>query len=96
MTPVSEHAGKFSGGPIEGFKQGWAIIPFGHRPHYWQPMKNEAFAATIYKGERVHYFRALCGVEAATYKGVPALAVGDYLNDRCKHCLRVTRKRRLQ
>ena len=79
-----------SGGPIEDFRQGWAILPFvgGHaKPHYWR------------RWEMSNRYRSLCGRagERATGqhlrdRGMPnarsqmPLAPGDFMVDRCKRC----------
>lgn len=79
-----------SGGPIRAFVNGWAIIPFGgDRVHYFEQWNPRVPA--IFEGERVKYYRALCGIEKATYKGVPALAGGGF--DRCERCRQLLVKR---
>lgn len=81
---------KLSGGPIRDFAGGWAIIPFGRRPHYWRPVKDAI--DTISRRGRVHFYRALCGAEAQTYDGVSAIEEGAFRDERCRHCLRQRQK----
>lgn len=64
-----------SGGPIEQFREGWAIVPFVLKPHYW---KREGLT-------RVYH--ALCGVSVGpTHPGVGPLAPGVFMIERCKRC----------
>lgn len=66
-----------SGGPIERFREGWAIIPFVHRPHYWR------------RRELTREYSSLCGLERAPWHpGIHPLAAGDFMEARCGHCQR--------
>lgn len=71
---------KFSGGAIAGFREGWAIIPFSHKPHYWQ------------RRDLTHEFTALCGFEIDQTNYHPGAQVqfapGNFMNERCKRCAR--------
>lgn len=72
-----------SGGNI-GLENGWAIIPFRDTPHYWE--RQNLDVSVIYKGERVEFYKSLCGVTAETYKGITALEPGNF--PLCKRCFR--------
>jgi len=63
-----------SGGPIDRFREGWAIIPFIRKPHYWR------------RRELTKQFRSFCGIDVAPGRGVGPLAPGDFMVERCKHC----------
>lgn len=76
-------------GIIENFKQGWAIIPFKQKPHYWQDVTAE-YEATIYKGKRVRFYKSLCGVEATTHAGKGAIVTGNF--PKCKRCLKINNR----
>lgn len=70
-----------SGGPIEQFREGWALLPFmgGHRPHYW---KRQGLTKV---------FDSLCGrtYEMSPHPGVKPLEPGVFMVDRCKNCSRM-------
>lgn len=67
-----------SGGPIEGFSGGWALLPFsGERCHLWEVVHNTAAGGI---------FRSRCGVKGSVTYQVPALAPGDM--PRCRNCER--------
>lgn len=73
-----------SGGPINPFTKGWAIIPFsGEKPHFWIEDK-ETMPPKIGKHGRVRYYTSLCGVVGVTNSAVNALAPGDF--PKCKRC----------
>lgn len=70
-----------SGGHIEGFREGWAILPFmsSHcKPHYWK------------RKDLTHEFRSLCGVDLDQTNYHPGakkqFAPGVFMADRCKLC----------
>lgn len=81
-----------SGGPIENFREGWAILPFvgGHcKPHYWHRI------------ELSTRYIALCGLKGALSSreelvargmlhahSVKPLEPGVFMADRCKRCRR--------
>jgi hypothetical protein len=80
-----------SGGPIENFREGWAIVPFvgKHKPHYWRRI------------ELSNRYIALCGAQGATAtremlvargmahaQSVKPLEAGDFIINRCKLCAR--------
>jgi hypothetical protein len=71
-----------SGGPINQFREGWAIIPFIHKPHYWRRIQMQ------------RRFRSLCGIDHDTSgflndgRGFNPLAPGVFMVDRCKNCSR--------
>lgn len=75
--------GKFSGGKLTSFREGWALL-FGcgsfAKPHYWR------------RRDLSDSYRALCGLECdqSEFKiGVRgAFGPGDFMVDRCKHCSR--------
>lgn len=67
-----------SGGAIDGFRDGWAILPFLHKPHYWR------------RQDLSHRYRALCGAEidqTAYHPGArKAFAPGEFMVERCQRC----------
>jgi hypothetical protein len=77
-----------SGGPIEGFREGWAILPFvGNKPHYWLRIDLSS------------QYRSLCGVTGRLAsrddlvargmlhaRGVMPLAPGVFMEARCGNC----------
>jgi hypothetical protein len=64
-----------SGGPIEGFREGWAIIPFMEKPHYWK------------RRELQRVYDSKCGLTIGpTHEGVGPLAPGVFMVERCKRC----------
>jgi hypothetical protein len=56
--------------------------------HYWREAPQKV--PRIHEGERVRYWRALCGVTAETYRGVPALERGSFT--KCARCMIVARR----
>ena len=92
MTLAELPAGQYSGGPIENFREGWAILPFvgSHgKPHFWRRI------------ELSNRYIALCGLQGSLAtaqqlheRGMPhahsikPLAPGDFMVDRCKLCAR--------
>lgn len=84
--PASRRCYGMTGGHIEGFRKGWAVLPFvGHgTPHYWV------------RKDLTHRFRALCGVECDQTNYHPGaqrqFAPGDFMPCRCKRCRRVREK----
>lgn len=83
-----------SGGPIERFREGWAILPMvGERPHYWM------------RAELSNRYRAMCGLSGSVltheeavkrgmphFRGVQPLGPGDFMDARCSHCQRKRQK----
>jgi len=78
-----------SGGPIENFREGWAIIPLIRKPHYWRR-----------RGLTTEY-SSLCGMhgrlptqDELRAHGMPharqmkPLDPGVFMVDRCKTCRR--------
>jgi hypothetical protein len=66
-----------SGGPIDRFREGWAIIPFITKPHYWKRRDLE------------RTYDSLCGLNIGpTHPGVDPLTPGVFMVERCKHCVR--------
>jgi hypothetical protein len=67
-----------SGGPIEQFREGWALLPFfgGHgKPHYWKRRGLEKV------------YDSLCGhTHQLHHPRVNPLEPGVFLVDRCKRC----------
>jgi hypothetical protein len=83
---------KVSDGPIEQFREGWAIMPFigGHgKPHNWRriDISNRYIALCGLKG-------VLATAEQLRERGMPRaqsikpLAEGDFRGDRCRLCQR--------
>lgn len=85
-----------SGGPIERFREGWAILPFvgGHsKPHFWRRV------------QLTNDFLAMCGLrgslatrETLVARGfvhaesIKPLAPGDFATNRCKLCSKKARR----
>lgn len=71
---------KFSGAAVAGFREGWAIIPFSRKPHYWMRI------------DLTHEYTALCGFQIDQTKYHPGAQVqfapGNFMNERCKRCAR--------
>lgn len=69
-----------SGRHIEGFREGWAILPFNHKPHYWR------------RKDLSLVFTSLCGFEIDQTNYHPGaqrqFAPGVFMVDRCKLCIR--------
>lgn len=93
MTPeefqrlMSDPRSHVSDGPIERFEKGWAIIPFIEKPHYWRTV-NTGNLAAICKGQRVHFFRSLCGIEQESHPGAGLVPLGPGNVPKCKRCSR--------
>lgn len=69
-----------SGGPVEQFREGWAIIPFIRKPHYWR------------RRDLTRRFLSLCGIDHDVSgfinggRGINPLAPGVFMVERCKNC----------
>lgn len=73
-----------SGGPIAKFREGWAIIPFVERPHFWR------------RHEMTRRFKSLCGVVNdlnGAHPGISPLAPGVFMEARCGTCKRINLRR---
>lgn len=84
----------FSGGPIEKFREGWAILPMvGGKPHFWIRI------------ELSNRYRALCGLNGALAsredlvargmlhaRGVQPLEPGVFMAARCGNCQRMRQR----
>lgn len=73
-----------SGAHIDGFREGWALLPFvgGHgKPHYWR------------RRDLTHEYRSLCGLEADQSLYHPGaqrvFAPGGFMASRCRRCSRL-------
>lgn len=77
---------KFGGAAVPGFREGWAIIPFSRKPHYWERV------------DLTHQYTALCGFEIDQTNFHPGAQVqfgaGDFMAERCKRCERRASQRR--
>ena len=87
---IRARGGLVSGGPIENFREGWAILPFvgGHgKPHYWRRIMLS------------NHYVSLCGMRGALAtaqqlhdRGMPhahslkPLEPGDFMPNRCQRC----------
>jgi hypothetical protein len=83
-----------SGGPIEQFREGWAILPFvGRAPHFWRRIQLS------------NNYLALCGLRGSLAsreqlvargfvhaEGIKPLEPGDFMVDRCKLCSKKRQK----
>ena len=85
-----------SGGPIEEFREGWAILPVQRsfqKPHYWRRI------------ELTNRYASLCGVHGALAtaqqlhargmphaKSVKPFAPGVFMEARCAHCARIRQR----
>lgn len=66
-----------SGGPIERFREGWAIIPFIDKPHFWK------------RRDLDRAYDSLCGLSIGpTHPGISPLTPGVFMVARCKRCIR--------
>lgn len=67
-----------SGEHIDGFRDGWAILPFNHKPHYFK------------RRDLTHVYVALCGfvIDQTNYHpgAQRQFAPGVFMVDRCKSC----------
>lgn len=91
VAPRPDNGGK-TGSRIEGFRQGWAFIPFVGTfgmCHYWRP--NRTTPDGIVNGKRVQLWRSLCQVLGGTTEQADAMTGWA----RCKHCQRQASKLRL-
>lgn len=91
MQAVRDAGGK-TGSRIEGFRQGWANIPFigtFGMAHYWRP--NRIVPDGIVDGRRQKIWRSLCQIDGGTTEQVGAMTGWT----RCKHCQRKANKLRL-
>ena len=76
-----------SGPPIDGFRQGWAILPFvgSGIPHFWR------------RRELTHSYRSLCGLEQDQSTLRPGARVqlepGDFKANRCRKCRSALKRR---
>lgn len=76
---------QYSGGPIESFCGGWALIPFpGGMSHHWRQLDLEI--AFVGKRGRIQPWKSLCGALRYTDDGIHALDEGNL--PRCKKCAR--------
>lgn len=75
-----------SGGPIERFRDGWALIGLGSEvAHYWN-QDTSSNRPGIGKRGRPRFWRALCGVLAVSNEQVPPLHRGGF--PKCRRCNR--------
>lgn len=69
---------KFGGAAIAGFREGWAIVPFSRKPHYWKRL------------DLTHEYTALCGFHIDQTNYHPGAQVqfapGGFMAERCKRC----------
>jgi hypothetical protein len=66
-----------SGGLIERFREGWAIIPFIRKPHFYRRV------------ELTRRYLTLCGIVRDlndSHPGIKPLGPGEFMVDRCKSC----------
>ena len=89
---------KVSDGPIENFREGWAILPFvGEKPHYWRriDLTNCYISECGIKG-------GLATAQQLHARGMPhaqsvkLLAEGDFKGDRCQRCANKAQRRGLR
>lgn len=81
MTTRTHPGGFFSGGPIEGFTEGWAVATAARVPHE---------RAHFWELQSYPYYRARCGVRVLQIETLPMLAPGSF--PRCMRCSRVLGK----
>lgn len=68
----------------DAFTAGWAVVPFIHRPHYWQRSTPERL------------YVALCGVRndlRGAHRGVNPLASDGTDRDACQNCHQTLRRK---
>lgn len=88
VAGVDGGTSKISGGPIEPFRGGWAILCFVGRDskeHYWR--KVDGLAGGIYPSGAVTGFESLCHARGGVSDRTPALGRGTF--PRCKVCQRI-------
>lgn len=68
-------------GTIADFGEGWAIVPFIEKPHYWH-----ADGAVIIQGTRCHLYRSACGMRAGLLGSQDPIVPGNA--PKCKRCER--------
>lgn len=85
-----------SGGPIEGFREGWAILPMvGDKPHHWRriDLSNRYISLCGLKG-------ALATRETLVARGMPnahcvkPLEPGVFMEARCGNCQKKYQRKR--
>ena len=79
-----------SGGPIENFREGWAILPFvgSHaKPHFWRriELSNRYLALCGLRGS-LATLDDLVGRGMPHARGIRPLAPGDFAANRCSSC----------
>lgn len=73
-----------SGGPITAFREGWAIIPFVDKPHFWR------------RQDLGRKFLSACGLTndlTNARPGIVPLEPGGFMATRCKRCSKARRGR---
>jgi|GEM_PF-4860843 len=79
-------------GAQDNFQEGWAIIPFNDKPHYYldNTASTENKTGIEFK-PGCRFFVSLCGhAKAATHPGKPAVVPGNF--PKCQHCLRLAER----
>lgn len=67
-------------GTIKDFSEGWAIVPFVEKPHYWL-----ACGTVPVQGSIATLYRSVCGLRAGLISQRP-LVPGNF--PKCKRCQR--------
>jgi len=74
----------FSGGHIEQFREGWAVLPFCGKPHYFR------------RKDLTHVYTALCGFTVDQTHYHPGtrkqFEPGVFMSARCGNCQRKRQK----
>lgn len=86
-----------SGGPIENFREGWAILPFvgGHcKPHYWKriDLSNEYSSLCGLRGSLATREQLVAAGMINAASGHRPHAPGDFMEARCAHCRRIRQR----
>lgn len=77
-----------SGGPIQDFREGWAIIPFAHTPHWWRDKTDVGRRRFPDAPADARLFHSLCGrwQGCRESRGIHPLAPGNH--KLCRACMR--------
>lgn len=76
---MKNNRGYIAMGTIPDFREGWAIVPFIEKPHYWQT--DRAFPV---QGSTAQLYRSACGLWAALLNTQKPIVSGNA--PKCKRC----------
>lgn len=75
---MNDEIGYLALGTLPDLREGWAIIPFVEKPHYWE-LEGWSDGA-----DRISIYRSRCGVEAAITEPQKPIVPGNF--PKCKKC----------